>query len=416
MINGTFETHGLIRDTSEFYPSLMDFLIPNQYISRFIFGLNQSTRGIEKVTGFGLVGNLIALLLFATKQRIKYKLIGISILIGTLVISISPHLPFISENSRIIIFSSLFFSLLIVLARDIFTPKFVIIFLILFCFERFFYVTPITPAFPLKVAEVVKNQPGMAVLNIPIQSSGFQAATPYYYRKKIVDGYFHFPADTLYSRSFINQDVLELFQCKTEYAIDYKTVQKNQLNKLLTNNDIRTIVLHKTFNVVGNRFLFPECVNMRSHWNYFFPPVIKNTSSQKISRVEIGRGSATEMNYIFESDGTLNINWLKIYPLLNSDTSIFIDGIQIFPTKVLRFNDINNTPINQLYFPSLGVRVTKYSKMTIIVNESPTTEHSYWFEFKYSLIKNDNLTGDDQVSKLPIFDNYDYEVYSVNSD
>jgi hypothetical protein len=54
--------------------------------------------------------------------------------------------------------------------------------------------------------------------------------------------------------------------------------------------------------------------------------------------------------------------------------------------------------------------------MTIIVNESPTTEHSYWFEFKYSLIKNDNLTGDDQVSKLPIFDNYDYEVYSVNSD
>ena len=248
-------------------PSLIDIFVPNQYSGTFWQKLNPSPDSIEKAISLGIFEWLIFSLTayFFIRKGVYWLLIILTLYILFVLNLLS--LPYIPEPGRLVVIFSLIVTIfsgyyLLNLKRKL---LYVILFVMIL--ERFSFQTYSSSVIDARVSSVVRALGGEAVLNLPIkETDSYKSTLPYFFNKKITDGYFHYTADGDKSRSFIKNTMLQNLECGQEYSYtenNSKINQKEFLN-FLVNNDIKTIVLFKKLN--NEQFYFDECRLMRNWW------------------------------------------------------------------------------------------------------------------------------------------------------
>ena len=316
IIGDKFETR--VQKQSELYwwsPSLLEYVRPHEYLRLWYTGY--FPKGEKLSIDFSIFIGFVEISLFAwfvfsgVEAKKKIFVSGMFLVFWVLSLGMKspdlgislpyfwlhPIFPFwgVEEVGRWYTVFYLFVTagILLVLARfkqkKYFVPL-VIFILILVTVERWsggFYLSEMK-GLRGEFEGVVRNLPGTAVLDIPVDLTASHYASytnslAGYYGKKITNGYLHWSVDSDISRTFIDGSTLRRFACLSyhnvwrgyvsEQDIDLSrsTENNNLLVDRLKENDVREIVLHKDRSM--SHLYFEECDNVLAEVTRLLPRV-----------------------------------------------------------------------------------------------------------------------------------------------
>lgn len=338
-------------------PSITDFFLPNKYITIIpsLLGKSISLPSIEKVVFVGWIELILFILFFTSKAAKSTKqLIFIAFLIPFILSLgfgkdnnffllpyrfLSHTFPFkiIAEPGRYFIVFYLFMTISVVLflnsiegrKKQILITLAVLATITLERFPLSFHMTS-TLANDSYV-QIVKREDSEAVLDLPVNP--FYApydVLSFYYNKPIVNGYFHWSANTKDSLSFATNDLLKRYVCsekekvvtdKFNYLKEDK--QDRELIEVLKGNGIQTIVIHK-----DDKFFHSVCKNVRVRLSRLAPFITTATpSAQKQIQInaEAWDGKPSFSLY-FPQDGTVYLDGAYIAPQDSASFFITFNG------------------------------------------------------------------------------------------
>jgi len=390
-------------------PALSDVFFPNQYLGNIWKKINHSSFSIEKVVSIGISGWLFFLLLFSkVKKQVKAVMIMNLVVLTAFSLSFI-KLPLLPEGGRWTIIFSLFLIILAGQAKLFKNKKIFVPLLALFLIERLFFSIYSSPLFPKEVAKVIKDLPGKAVLNIPLERyNSKRSSYPYFFGKSIVDGYFHYTADTDQAYSFMDNELISKAICNPETK-DYSSFNKDlykQTISLLKENEIRTVLVHT--NTVTDKYFYDECANVRSWWKLFIPETLilnQNTGSVKAKTFEITSSRPT-LRIFFKKAGSFTLNGLLIYPKTLTDVQIK-RGNEIISTQWTE----NESGLATSSDPVTSINVD-LGEIIYISSEMQTSKSSYFtIYYQYSV---DEQSAEANLPVEEVYQNSDYTVYTID--
>jgi len=394
-------------------PSLSDIFVPNQYLGNFWAKINHSKSSIEKVISVGFSGWIIFLLLFARERSKKIKFLLLTALGLLVLFSLSIiRIPLLPEGGRwTIIFSLLI--VVIICKKRIFKNKYLFASLFfLLVIERFTFSIYSSPLFPKKEADIIRKLPGEAVLNIPLSKyNSKRSAYPYSFNKKIVDGYFHYTADTLDSNEFLKHKLISKAICDSEKlridTLNFTQTDYKDTIRLLKEKKINTIILHK--NTVTDKYYFDKCSNVRYWWNNLNPKTLvinTNTSEVKVNTLRVP-GPQPKAKIFFQKGGKFVLRGLLVYPAKLTDTHLLYNNAE---TNVTDWKE-NKSGIATTSDPVVSISVESGDSV-YIKSEKETGEDAY-----FTLYYQFELDPASSIVRLPIemiYEGKDYNIYTIN--
>ncbi len=260
------------------YTGLLNLFVPNGYLGALYQQINFSKISIENVASLSIVENVaLVLALFYSKSR-KLSLLAIALYFVHLVLSLNLiRLPFYSEGTRFIVVLSLFTALVFVYSKTKIKKFTLFVLLILLLLERLTFNVKTAPFAVFDPLKLVRNYAGEAVINVPMSKfSAFRSVLPYFYNKKILDGYFHYTANNQQTESFFAHQYYSRFTCQKESTglidMSYENEDRIGLIHSLRADGIRTIVVLKDSSI--SWYYFEECDNVRDWWQWLALPSV----------------------------------------------------------------------------------------------------------------------------------------------
>ena len=317
IFNGTLNLNYLVN--KHIPAGYLDPFFPNQYLNSIWGYINPSTISIEKSISIGVVGVAIVIWSLINSSRRIYIL---SLTLIWLVLSYAAFsLPFYPEGGR----SGLIIVLLIsILILNIKNKIFLSVLLTVLITEKLLF-SFYTNNIQYDKYEIVRNQAGDVVLNVPLSKYNAQRSiTPYLYNKKVFDGYFHYTADNLVENENFAYSGLRSFNCNYERHIQNRKFEAKNIIDIdteLYKNNAKTIVYYKTdkFNNVDS----DSCKNVRDTWKIFSSPIsYLNDSKLEVETIEFNLSPEFNSNaYIyFANSGEFILTGVITYP--NNFTSV----------------------------------------------------------------------------------------------
>lgn len=341
-LNGSVNIIGRENILYNLTPSITDFFLPNKYLHLlFSFFKSQSDPSIEKVVFVGWAELVLFFAFLISNFSKKGKLfIFISVVIPFLFALgygkdnsfaflpyrfISQIFPFklIAEPGRYFIIFYFFITCAVLIFLDNIKnegfKKFLIAVVIIFViFERLpFSFYKADTATNEKYIKVASSQESTAILDLPISYfySKYDILS-LYYQKPIVNGYFHWSADSDTERSFIaRNDLLSRYICNKNdpsnksFDLTLEKYQDFSMLAELKEEGIKTIVIHK-----DDKYYHTECDNVRTRISNLIPSEksLEITSSDKQEQIKL------------ESDGLANFSFFAPY-----QGKLYIDGVYL---------------------------------------------------------------------------------------
>lgn len=268
----------------------------------------------------------------------------------------------------------------------------------------------------LSYVSVAGKEDTKAILDIPINP--FYAkydSLSFLYGKPIINGYFHWSADTQKARAFIDNPLLKRYECAPNGTIpqtdfDYKKeeLMDRAMINLLVGNGIHTIVVHKDY-----KFYHPVCKNVRVRLTQLAPFITSlektqdGKEKQLSAQVFEGRPSFTvyfPQDGIFYLDG-LYIATTKPVPFLISQNG----QLSEFPYSWALRPDKTSMEISPKYTISIPVK-----KATTLTVQSYYEVENTWFSLWYRYVpdeKSETVPFTSRIQK--IFDDENASVYRI---
>lgn len=389
-------------------PGLIDTIIPNSYVGGAWTLLNGSSASIEKVVTIGIVG--IALLLYfiaANRRSWENRFAGWWVVIYLAVTLQFLPLPGIPEAGREIVILSFVLSALFA-ARLKLSPKITGLILIVLLAERLTFTPRVTDVFPTNLSKFIKSLPGKSVINVPLsEDKPLYSALPYFYGKKIADGYFHYTADTPESKTFLTDRRITPLICSGEKGAVRVPADADAAStlELLKSHDIRTLVLFKK-----SEFLFDECANVREFFYNLAPPALtlkEESTDVAVWHEELDDRRSLRTEIFFARGGELKLFGLLLSPERLSDLVIKLpDGIEIKP-NFISVKDGVNTDLAEVKILKVapGSRIVFYSDQDI----RQPMYFTLWYNFKPD---KSGSTAKPAVER--VYKNEGIEVYKLN--
>lgn len=401
-------------------PSLSDFILPNPYLKLVISSIlnSQSSPSIEKLVFIGFVEIIILLIAIFYSLHLRNKKFCV-FLITLFVIPFGLSLGFgkndnlwflpyhflsnifpfstIPETGRYFVVFNFFIAVILVsllsnlqIKKRNYVLILLIIFLILERLPSSFYLTPSLKNLPYQ--KIVQNEKSSAVLDLPINFyyPNYDILS-FYYNKPIVNGYFHWSADTDKEKSFILKDnLLSRYIC---YAND--SLQNNQINNLyeanldgqmislLKTNGINTIVVHK-----DDKFYYPVCKSFRERLSRLI-------ASDYVPLETTPMTAEKQLNNYFW-EGKPNFTYYS-----PDNGKLYLDGVYIAPGSKANFNIlVDGKPLeNYSWSVKKDYSMELLPKYAIIVNvragslitfSSPVQTNDTYFSLWYRFIPDNN--------------------------
>lgn len=197
--------------------SKLDFLVPNKFMGSVWEKYNNSGSDMEKVISLGLVGTFIALVVFIKTSRIiKFCFLTLFLIYWMLSFGYL-QLPNYHEGARFTLVISLFISIVILLNKTFSSKKYASLMIVLLLVERLFFTIRAEEASMLRSLEYLRQESGTAIITAPLtRYTSINSAYPVFHNKKVIDGYFHYTANSEESRKYFNHPYLSKFNCNIE--------------------------------------------------------------------------------------------------------------------------------------------------------------------------------------------------------
>ncbi len=273
--------------------SFTDFLIPNSFQPLFItlFSGVSEKIGLENsvFVGWIEIGLVVSFLLSGLSLRLK-AFLG-STLLGVGIVALGVYefgmtwiyhyaayfMPFsqITEPGRFVVVLQLIIMIMTVLVLDAIKDKtkkatFVAVVLAVVVIERMpyrYFVFPVDTAF----FTAIEQTPGKAVLNLPFNiHEAERDGIPTFTSKKIVDGYFHWAANTPDTRRFIDQPDAFIHRLSCEFGDlvmeiareKYPLLTADELSLLLNTDLVMQMQKYEIMTVAhykSKEYQWPQC-------------------------------------------------------------------------------------------------------------------------------------------------------------
>jgi len=375
LVNGDFVAgHGSLQDLYFWSPSVLDYIRPNQYLKLWYgdwFAVGEKV-GVDWSLFLGWV-EMILFATFLSLKRVnkKIKVLAVALIgifwvmsLGVKSLDIGILLPYallvkvfpywgVAEATRWYIVFYLFVAMAGVMALENILKSrgwlakvlgFAILGLVIG--ERWggnFNLTSMEFS-KLPYVEVVKQLPGQAVLDLPVDLTWSSLGAsydvlPFYYGKKTVNGYIHWSADTDEARRFLDESGAYRFMCDNENRKYFegkdldlnKAEERNEaLFDYLRKNDIKTIVLHKQ---PESHLYFPEeCGDVLAEVTKLLPRVIEIKGTSGPTQMEMRRFRMSNIDYrlYFAKGGIFRLNRMHYAQKQEgSGLELFVDGKKV---------------------------------------------------------------------------------------
>lgn len=309
---------------------VLNLILPNQFIGKWFKSINPTVASIESVVALGFLSLILFIITIVQNLRKKVPLAYIVAISLILVLMFGLiKLPFLPEAGRLTILLSLAVGTYIALNLKITTKYMTVLIVLLLLCERFSYATYrdqiLKPHF-----EIVKDFEGTAILNVPFnQFEAKRSILPYFYNKKITDGYFHFTAVNPLSTANFSDKYLSRFNCNIlrEAPVDenFQVIDIEKVVEFSRQNDIKYMVLHKDDNV-GNLY-YPGCENVL-RWMAFITPkkvvIDANTNGVVKQDIVFSKDELGNANLQINGHGRLYFNDIFVYA--NKDVDVLVEG------------------------------------------------------------------------------------------
>lgn len=416
LLNGSFVFESKSEVIAKYaQPAIVDYFIPNQYLGQIWSNLNPSAGSIEKVVALGIVEILLFVIIFLKSNYKKngglvLAALGLTVLFGLSWVK----LPLVPEGGRFIVIFMLIFSIFIVSQKPKLNNYLVLALIAILVLERLSFKIYTSPLPSSKPAEIIKNQPGKAILNIPVSKyNSYYSTLPYFYNKKIVSGYFHYPADNPSASKFIEKSEIIRFICQDENLrqgkIKFSFGDKEKIVNLLKNNDIYTIVLHKRPTDL-HKFHYDSCQNVRYQWFSLKPKTVEliNTNQQVVSKtIELTNQPNLKVELFAPHDGKLILHGLLIYPSFLRQTQVQLPNKQVINPKWQVNEHGINTSFNPVEEINLKAGQSIYIQSSQELNQTAYVTFYYQFYPEAQSIKAKPLIEE-------IYKDDNIEVYTLN--
>jgi len=415
-------------------PELLDLVFPNRYLGSWWGSLNPSGASIENVVTLGVVSIvLLVFFLILCKQLWPRILLAVLVPLQILLILGILRFPLIPEGGRFILLISLVFSCLLVGTNFIKSKAIAVLIVVLLLAERLFFMVHVHEPFDLgilrqfvadetntlvrrdipdpfkpEVYKIVNEQPGQAVLHIPMSGyNAYYSAVATFYNKALVDGYFHHTADNEAARSLIEHRVVKKFNCDSGHLDNIYTRPENPATAVsfLKSYDVNTIVLYK-----NDKYFHDACKNVRDWWHWLYPVTIQisePTDGVVTKSIELVDYEKFRVQLFFTKDANFALTGFLVHPRYVDDVKVTMpDG------TTHQFNDVKNL--------EAGLSTEISSPMTIraqagdvvtFESELPLLDTAYFTVF-YSL----DYVGLSSAKPLfeLIYDDDEVEIYNLN--
>jgi len=160
------------------------------------------------------------------------------------------------------------------------------------------------------------------------ETDSYKSTLPYFFNKKIIDGYFHYTADGDKSKSFIKNTMLQNLECGQEYSYTENSINNNYQEEFLNflkTNGIYTLVLFKKLN--NEQFYFEECRSMRSWWYRRMPETLiidKTTEDIGINNYELSYRDIFEFEIYFPYRVIFELTGILLDPPNLTNTTVYL--------------------------------------------------------------------------------------------
>jgi|GEM_PF-3057540 len=317
-----------------FRPGVTNILIPNAYLTHIFEKVNTTNIHIENVAYLGIGSIIVFITFFIGKASFKHKLGVMYLLIVFLFLTagfiITPVIP---EMSRFILLVYILIALILVSIK-IYKPILIALFIALII-ESSTFITYYSAPLPIDVYKIIQDQRGAAVLNVPLTKwRADRSPLPYFYGKKIFDGYFHWTADNTKSNKYFDPNsLISRFVCNSELGVkstlDTDETTKRDIISLLKSLDVKTVVVFKDRQ--KELYFNEDCSNVRQ--------LIENIAPERIVLSDPTKGfeSRTVELVAYEDVSTIaeiyfdRVGWFKLDGVLINPEG-FNDAYIILPT------------------------------------------------------------------------------------
>jgi hypothetical protein len=387
--------------------------LPNPYLKLIISSIagSQSSPSIEKLVFLGFVEVIILCVgvfysLLSRGKKFYLFLFALFLVPFSLSLGfgkgdnlwflpyhfLSNLFPFslIPETGRYYVVFNFFIAIIIVLLLDKLSIKkrsyFLIIIIVFLILERLpsnYYLAP-----SLKNASyqnAVRLEKSAAVLDLPINFyyPNYDIIS-FYYNKPIVNGYFHWSADSDKEKSFVlTNNLLTRYICDQNDPLQnsqidnfYEAASDAQMLSLLKENGINTIVVHK-----DDKFYHSVCKSFRKRLNRLLSLAVSITSApiaekQIIQKYGEGKSSLT---LYFPQDGNFYLDGVYIAPSGNTSIDITLDKQPLtnYSWSIRNDYSMEILPKYSISFPvKAGSRLSLSSS-----RETNSTYFSVWYRY-----------------------------------
>lgn len=344
----------------DFSPAASDLLLPNAYLQVPLSKLNPSTPSIFPIEQAVAIGPVVFLLFLFLALRFGHKkqtwfAVGLSaVLLLLMAGSKNPetglvlpynflrHIPpfsVIPESGRLVILAMLVMLMAIsVTASKVWQTKKARlvsagVVLTLLLLERFswgnIYLQPIPD---LAFAQAVQQQPGAAVLDIPLMEQR-QSILPIYYHKAVLTGEPHWLANTPDSVAFLQSNPilaglacyshLHLTGAKPEQNLSISEEQKQAFFEYLKEYQINTIVVHR-----DNRLYWEDCQDVLTRQTQLVPQFVtaevNANGGDSEAHLRWG-GDSFEGGLFFPRSGTVTLRGMRYAPSGDGPAAVQLD-------------------------------------------------------------------------------------------
>jgi len=395
-------------------PAIVDFIIPNRYLNLLSSVFKSDSRiSIESLVFVGWVELLIFVLFFLNRKiKTRFKLfiltsflIPFTLALGYGKQDLFPLLPYhflknillfkvFAETDRYFIVFYLIMSAAVVIMlnylkanKRIFTVVFVLITLLILL-ERVPLKIMTVPTLYGNYTKIVREQPGIAVLDLPVNI--FYAnydLLSFYYKKAVVNGYFHWASDGPREKSFIlnKSGVFTRYTCSgmdylqtkpMDYA--YEASLDSQMISLLKANGIQTLVIHK-----DDKFWYPECKNVRERLNRLisldFIPLETTSPTVEKQLNSLYWDGQPSFNFYVPYDGKVYLDGIYTASINTEKLDILVDGKPLSGYSWSANYD-HSLELSPKY--SIAVKVKAGSKITFSSQvQASNTYFSLWYRY-----------------------------------
>lgn len=397
----------------EYSPSIQDYFLPNKYLPLHITEISKnvgnSLKSIEKVVfiGWPEIFFFFLFLIFYKHKKEKYFIFSAVFVFFILTLGLmSPetktHLPyyylhkvfpfsFVDEPARFFVIFYLFITIGIILFlkqisnNDKRSNLLLIVLISVIFIEKLpsnYWMSPIFNN--SSYAKRVRATDGTAVLDIPVSyENTVYDFLPYLYNKKIVSAPFHWFADTEAPKVFIKNNGLTRFICGGNQVLpNINQVENKKLIQTLSENDIKTIVVHKNDPNDHAKYYFPECADARMQASALLPQQFMPdpTEKQKILSLffpavpDIGDTITIPYDGIFYMDG------FHAFPYDRLPIHIYIDGKELKINQNWKLHNAKNATLD----PFLSIKTKKDSKIKFLFDNNYNMDYSFvkiWYRY-----------------------------------